>query len=138
MPGTDSMTIGQVANVSGTPATTLRYYERQGLIDAPDRVGGQRRFDAAVLQRLMMIKFCRIAGLSLDEIKRVIADVSPGRAVTKQMAEQQIIQIDGQIAELQLAKRMMKAVVKCTCPNVEPCTCGAMDPVLAELRRRLG
>jgi DNA-binding transcriptional MerR regulator len=138
MPATNSMTIGQVADMSDTPATTLRYYERRGLIDPPARIGGQRRYDLSVLQRLMMIKFCRIAGLTLDDIERVIADRSPGRTETKEMAHRQIALIAAQAAELRLAKRMMQAVIACECPNVEICTCGAMQPVLADLRRRIG
>lgn len=132
------MTIGHVASLSGTPATTLRYYERRGLIEAPSRVGGQRRYDASVLQRLMMIKFCRIAGLTLDHIDQVITDRSPGHALTKQLAHQQLEAIDRQLEELLLARRMMQAVAECSCENVEACACGAMEPVIAELRTRLG
>jgi len=36
------------------------------------------------------------------------------------------------------ARRMMIAVIECRCSNVEVCTCGGMDPVIAELRNRLG
>jgi MerR family transcriptional regulator, redox-sensitive transcriptional activator SoxR len=134
----NSMTIGQVASISGTPATTLRYYERRGLIDPPARVGGQRRYGPAVLERLMMIKFCRIAGLSLDDIERVLADRSSGRADTKAMARRQIELLERQTAELDLARRMMLSVIECDCADVEVCTCGAMDPIVAELRHRLG
>lgn len=86
----------------------------------------------------MMIKFCRIAGLSLDDIGIVIGDGSSGRSVTKQMARRQIDHIDGQIEELSLARRMMAAVIDCTCTSVEVCTCGAMQAVITDLRHRLG
>lgn len=138
MPSQKTMSIGDVSAISDTPATTLRYYERRGLIDPPDRVGGKRRYGASILQRLMLIKFCRIAGLSLDDIAAVIVDRSPARSVTKQMARRQIDHIDGQFEELGLARRMMIAVIECTCTNVEVCTCGAMQPVIDELRNRLG
>lgn len=132
------MTIGQIARISGTPATTLRYYERRGLIDAPTRVGGQRRYEASVLQRLMIIKFCRIAGLSLDDVEIVIDDQSPSRATTKDLARRQLAVIDDQLLELQLAQRMMRAVIECECGEVDACTCGSMTPVITELRNRLG
>ena len=134
MSADDVMTIGQVAASSGTPATTLRYYERRGLIDAPDRIGGQRRYPPAVLRRLMLIRFCRIAGLSLDDIGLVVADTSPGRAATKQVAARQLEAIDAQLDELRLARRMMAAASSCSCDDVEDCSCGAMPAVLDELR----
>ena len=138
MAETESMTIGQVAKLSDTPATTLRFYERRGLIDSPGRVGGQRRYDASVLQRLMLIKFCRIAGLTLDHIEQVIADRSEHQTFTKELAKQQLDAIDQQLDELALARRMMQAVAECTCGNVIECTCGGMQSVLDELRSRLG
>lgn len=46
------LTIGEVARRSGVAATTLRYYEQIGLLPAPTRLGGQRRYDEAVLSRL--------------------------------------------------------------------------------------
>ena len=68
----------------------------------------------------------------------MIADRSPKRTRTKQMARRQIEHIDAQLRELALARRMMTAVVDCACRSVEVCTCGAMDQVIAELRQRLG
>jgi DNA-binding transcriptional MerR regulator len=132
-----TLTIGQVAELSGIPATTLRYYEQRGLIDAPGRVGGQRRFRPSVLRRLMVIKFCRIAGLSLDDIAIVVADRSTDRRVTKQIAAEQLASIDQQLLELSLARRMMHAASNCTCATVDDCQCGSMSPVLAELQGQL-
>jgi DNA-binding transcriptional MerR regulator len=133
-----SMTIGEVARLTDTPATTLRYYEKRGLIEPPARIGGQRRYGSSVLARLMVIRFCRIAGLSLADIERVVTDRSPDRSVTKGIARDQITLIDAQIVELQLARRMLHAVVDCVCGEVEACVCGAMAPVIAELRNRIG
>lgn len=133
-----SMTIGQVAKLSDTPATTLRFYERHGLIDPPERVGGQRRYDVSVLQRLMLIRFCRIAGLTLDHIEQVITDGSDQQTFTKELAKQQLDVIDQQLDELALARRMMQAVTECICGNVTDCACDAMQSVRDELRGRLG
>ena len=53
---TAGLTIGAVARAAGVAATTLRYYEQIGLVPAPARVGGQRRYDDAVLTRLEVIR----------------------------------------------------------------------------------
>lgn len=128
------MSIGEVARLTETPITTLRFYERRGLLDPPARFGGQRRYEPAVLMRLMVIRFCRVAGLSIDDIAAVVADRSPTRATTRAIARRQIATVDAQIEQLALARRMMGAVLACSCATVERCDCGAMDGVTAELR----
>lgn len=132
-----TMSIGEVARRSDTPITTLRYYERRGLIDPPLRVSGQRRYVRSVLMWLMVIRFCRVAGLSLDDIAVVLGDRSPGRIDTKRVAAGHIAAIDRQIEHALLARRMMEAAVACSCPEVDDCTCGAMAPVIRELGTRL-
>ena len=62
------LTIGEVARQAGVTATTLRYYEQIGLVPAPARLGGQRRYDVSVLARLEVIQLCKSAGFALDEI----------------------------------------------------------------------
>lgn len=132
-----TMSIGEVARRSDTPITTLRYYERRGLIEPPQRVGGQRRYPTSVLMWLMVIRFCRVAGLSLDDIAVVLGDRSPGRIDTKRVAVEHIATIDRQIDHARLARRMMEAAIACTCAQVDDCTCGAMAPVVRELGTRL-
>lgn len=132
-----TLSIGEVARRSDTPITTLRYYERRGLIDPPERVSGQRRYPTSVLMWLMVIRFCRVAGLSLDDIAIVLGDRSPGRVDTKRVAVEHIVAIDRQIDQALLARRMMEAAVACTCPEVDECACGAMAPIIRELGTRL-
>jgi DNA-binding transcriptional MerR regulator len=128
------MSIGEVAERSGTPITTLRYYESIGLVPPPARRGGQRRYDESVLQRLMVIRFCKIAGLSVADIARVLSDDSPERAVMHQIARDQIALIDQQMAQVGLARRMLAATMDCRCPDLLACSCGALEPVVREIR----
>ena len=60
--------IVEVARRSGTPASTLRFYEEKGLIRSIGRRGLRRLFDPGVLQQLGLIALGRAAGFSLDEI----------------------------------------------------------------------
>jgi len=68
-----TLDIAQVAQRSGVPASTLRFYEEKGLIAAIGRRGLRRLFDAAVLERLALIALGRAAGFSLEEIARMFA-----------------------------------------------------------------
>lgn len=65
--------IAEVAQRSGVPASTLRFYEEKGLITSIGRRGLRRLFDAGVLERLALIALGRAAGFSLDEIARMFA-----------------------------------------------------------------
>lgn len=65
--------IAQVAQRSGVPASTLRFYEQQGLIASVGRRGLRRLFDAKVLERLSVIALGRLAGFSLKEIAHSFA-----------------------------------------------------------------
>ena len=68
------MLIGEVARRSGVSAKTLRYYEDIGLIDAPARsASGYRDYDAGVLDRLGFIRAAQAIGLSLGEIRSIVA-----------------------------------------------------------------
>jgi DNA-binding transcriptional MerR regulator len=65
--------IAQVAQRSGVPASTLRFYEEKGLIASIGRRGLRRLFDPRVLERLALIALGRAAGFSLEEIARMFA-----------------------------------------------------------------
>lgn len=133
-----SMTIGEVARLSGVPITTLRYYESVGLIPPPRRQGGQRRYEPSILMRLMVIRFGKIAGLSVPDIAAVLDDATPGRPVMKRIVEAHLVTIDAQVVRLDLARRMLMATLACSCDDVADCTCGALGPVIADLRQALG
>lgn len=120
------MTIGQVSDLSGVPITTLRFYEKRQLLDPPLRVGGRRQFDPSVLVRLMLIRYCRAAGLSLAEIALVVSDESGDNSVRRQLAAQRVLAIDAQVEQLGLARLMMVAASTCSCLDIENCSCGAM------------
>lgn len=62
------MDIAEVAQRSGVPASTLRFYEEKGLIASVGRRGLRRVFTPDVLERLALITLGRAAGFSLDEI----------------------------------------------------------------------
>ena len=60
---------GQVAHAAGLNQQTLRYYERRGLLAAPDRTpGGHRLYPAETVTVLRVIKAAQRLGFSLDEV----------------------------------------------------------------------
>ncbi|MDR3660883.1 MAG: MerR family transcriptional regulator [Mycobacterium sp.] len=119
-----AFTISEVAMRADVAATTLRYYEQIGLIPAPVRVGGQRRYDGSILDRLHVIRLCKTAGFALDEIQLLFADDAPGRPASRALAETKLAEIDARISELQSARALIEWGMQCTCPSIDACTCG--------------
>jgi MerR family redox-sensitive transcriptional activator SoxR len=118
------LTIGEVARQAGVAATTLRYYEQIGLVSAPARQGGQRRYDDSVLARLEVIRLCKSAGFALEEIQLLFADDAPGRPASRALAEAKLAEIDAQMESLARARAVIEWGMRCTCPSIDACTCG--------------
>lgn len=68
------MAIGALATQTGTPISTLRFYERTGLLVEPARVSGQRRYPPEAAERVAMIRMWRRAGFTVTEIQTLLAD----------------------------------------------------------------
>lgn len=125
------LTIGEVARQAGVAATTLRYYEQIGLVPAPRRRGGQRRYDESVLARLEVIRLCKSAGFALEEIQLLFADDAPGRPASRALAEAKLAEIDAQMESLAQARAVIEWGMRCTCPSIDSCTCGIHTAVPA-------
>ncbi len=68
------MKIGKIAELTGIPVDTIRYYEKVALLHAPMRTSnGYRRYNDAHLERLLFIRRCRSLDMSQDEIRRLIS-----------------------------------------------------------------
>jgi len=80
---TDLLTVGEVSRRSGTAASALRFYEREGLIAATRTSGGQRRYERGVLRRLAFIRAARNVGLSLEEVRESLGRLPASRTPTK-------------------------------------------------------
>jgi Cd(II)/Pb(II)-responsive transcriptional regulator len=64
------MKIGELAQATGTPVETIRYYEREGLLPTPLRTAGNyRAYDETHVERLLFIRYCRGLDMALAEIR---------------------------------------------------------------------
>ncbi|HET9953736.1 MAG TPA: MerR family transcriptional regulator [Polyangiaceae bacterium] len=66
------MRIGEVAERLGVRTSTIRFYEKRGLLPEPARIGGKRSYGAEVLRRLHLIDICQKGGFSLAEIETLL------------------------------------------------------------------
>lgn len=124
------LSIGEVAHRTGVAQTTLRYYEQVGLLPAPDRVGGRRRYQESILTRLEVIRACKVAGFALHEITALLGDDAAGKPVARALAELKLAEIDAQMAALVRAKKVIQWGMSCECPTIGECTCGIHHTLL--------
>jgi redox-sensitive transcriptional activator SoxR len=129
--------VGEVAERAGVNVETLRYYERRGLLPAPERTpSGHRRYDEEAVRFLGAIKEAQAVGFTLAEIAEYLRAArrarSPSEALRVRMAAK-IDQIDARIAALRRMRDELARVVGCACSSLDRCTCGA-----AYLARRGG
>jgi Cd(II)/Pb(II)-responsive transcriptional regulator len=76
------MRIGELARQAGVDVQTVRYYERERLLEAPSRTAsGYRAYGPAHLERLNFVRHCRSLDMPLAEIKRLI-DLSSDQRVS--------------------------------------------------------
>jgi Cd(II)/Pb(II)-responsive transcriptional regulator len=82
------MKIGELAQKAGVDVQTIRYYEREGLLDAPARTGsGYRAYGPQHLERLTFVRHCRSLDMPLAEIRRLI-HLSSDQAVSCEQVDQ--------------------------------------------------
>ncbi len=76
----DTLTVGEAARQAGTTPKTLRYYEAVGLLPPAARgANGYRRYRAEDLDRLAFVRRAKALGLSLEEIRELVAVAEGGR-----------------------------------------------------------
>jgi MerR family redox-sensitive transcriptional activator SoxR len=127
----DLMTIGEVAHRAHVATSTIRYYERRGLLSADARQSGQRRYRIETLRRLVFIGMMQDIGLTLDEVHGVLNAATA--ADWKSIAGQRLAALDEQIAQLQHARGLLAGALWCRFDH--PATdCTVMG---AEIDRRL-
>lgn len=118
MASRQGLTIGRLAAQTGVNLETVRYYERIGLMPAPDRTsGGHRDYRPAHRARLAFIRRSRELGFSLDDIRALLALAEPGRqscADVKAIASAHLSDVQAKIADLsRLAAALDDAVRRC-------------------------
>jgi DNA-binding transcriptional MerR regulator len=105
------LAIGALATLVGVATSTLRYYERRGLVRADSRSSGQRRYQPATARRLVFVQMLQDAGLSLDEIQAVLE--ADDNASWKAVARERLARLDEEIARLEHARRLLEGALLC-------------------------
>ncbi len=112
--------IAEVAQRSGVPASTLRFYEEKKLIASIGRRGLRRLFDLDVLERLALIALGRAAGFSLDEIALMFAPDGRPR-IDRKMLAAKAGQLDRTIRQLTFMRDGLRHAAACPAKSHMEC-----------------
>ncbi len=121
--GGQSLSIGQVARLAGVGVQTIRYYEREGLIEEPPRSeSGYRQHSPETVVRIRFIRHAKELGFSLKEIKELLslrADSSASCTDVRERASAKVSEIE---AKMQSLARMREILLRLTetCTGIGP------------------
>ncbi|QJD57562.1 Cd(II)/Pb(II)-responsive transcriptional regulator [Pseudomonas sp. gcc21] len=124
------MRIGQLAEAAGIDTQTIRFYERQGLLEAPSRQdNGYRIYTERHAKRLAFIRRCRILNLSLAEIHDLQSyedDPHQPCAAVNTMLDDHIGYVRSQITALHELERQLVALRGRCSDKREATDCGIL------------
>lgn len=133
----ETLTIGKVAKGAGLGISTVRFYEREGLIAEPPRgeSSGYRRYPGDTVARLRFVKRAKELGFSLKEIRELLslkAKPSGSCAKVQRRAMEKIEDIDEKIVVLQAMREALRGLVE-ECAGTGPRTeCPILNALEAE------
>jgi MerR family mercuric resistance operon transcriptional regulator len=118
-----SLTIGKLAVAGGVGVETIRFYQRRGLLETPDRADGIRRYGSDDLRRLRFVRHAQAAGFTLEEIKELLdLDSTDDRARARTLAAARVTALDDQIGKLTTARNALKKLAtECAGGGSGPC-----------------
>jgi len=118
------MNISELAGAFGVRPSTLRYYERIGILSTAGRISGRRRYDQASEQRLALILSARESGLTLKEVKGLISAASAGtspRNLWRNAAATKRIRLAQEFRKLRSVQRSLERKAACRCKTLRDC-----------------
>ena len=124
------LTIGEVSARSGVSTSALRFYERQGLLDAERTSGNQRRYAPSTLRRVAFIQAGSAAGVPLADIRAALESLPRGKAPAKRDWERLSARwrrdLDHRIATLEALRDRLTTCIGCGCLSLQ--TCKLLNP----------
>src|SRR5947199_7838801 len=129
------LSIGQVARRAGVGVETVRFYEREGLLEEPPRrASGYRQYSEQVIKRIHFIKRAQKLGFSLKEISELLllrVDAQTSCEEVKQRTEAKIAEVERKLVELQRMRQALLQVAS-LCTGRGPASACPMLDALAQ------
>jgi DNA-binding transcriptional MerR regulator len=119
------MRIGELARTAGTTTRALRYYEAQGLLDAPRRANGYREYDESHLRMVREIQALRAVGFALEDTRPFVECLRAGNATGDSCPDsvavyrRKLAEVDACLARMALVRRELAGKLANACRQRE-------------------
>jgi MerR family mercuric resistance operon transcriptional regulator len=112
-------TIGQLARAAGVPTSTVRFYERRGLVKPDARsASNYRTYSAGAVERLKFIRAAQGTGFSLKDVREMLGLVSSDEAPCDEVTaliEHRLREVRDRLRELRRVERTLSLAQKSCC-----------------------
>lgn len=120
-----NLSVGVIAKRAAVKVSTLHFYEAKGLIRSWRNAGNQRRYKPDVLRRIALIKAGQKVGVSLNEIRAVLAELpnerTPNSVDWEKIATQWQRKLTEQINYIERLRDSLTSCIGCGCLSLEKC-----------------
>ncbi len=120
------LSIGDLASRTGLSVSAIRFYEKKGLITPDRNDGNQRRYEGSDIRRLSFILIAQQIGLSIEQIKDVMAQLPEGRTPTKadwsKISRRFRKTLDERIAMMERMRERLDGCIGCGCLSLKACS----------------
>lgn len=129
----DDLDIGEVHDRTGLQSSTLRYYERRGLIAPSGRNGLRRCYHPDVIRRLALIRAAQAVGFTLTETAELL-EATPSDTELRDRLATKADELDAQIQLLAAMRDQLRHATNCAsprlvdCPHLQHCIDALVDP----------
>ena len=118
------MKIGDVSEQLNIPASTIRYYERIGLLEQQQRVSGKRIFDKQALNSLKFVQLAQNAGFTIVEMRSLLnsaAHSPPSSDHWRQIAKAKRQELQLKIEQSKKMDIVLSKIMNCKCSTLNKC-----------------
>ncbi|OLT18160.1 hypothetical protein BJF78_11965 [Pseudonocardia sp. CNS-139] len=119
--GEPLLTIGELARRAGVATSAVRHWEELGLLPAPARVSGQRRYPESAVERVGIVLLFRDAGFTLAEQKAMLTTRGVAQDEWRRLAERKLVELDEKIAKAAAAREAIEHGLRCPHPELTDC-----------------
>lgn len=121
----EGLRTGQLTAATGIGRETLRYYERRGLLEEPQRtLGGHRLYPPGAVTRIRLIKAAQQLGFTLEEIADLAVPAGHRRGRDgglRASARTKLAQVQDRIAALETVAALLREALSAGCEDLETC-----------------
>ena len=132
------MKIGELAAQAELAPSEVCYYEKVGLLAPAERIGGQRRYSSAALDRVLLIRFAGEMDFTLAEIKLILngfREKTPVSIRWQKLTTRKIIELHQRLAFTRRLLNYLERLQHCRCVQLHQCVAAlSLSPRLRALR----